>query len=280
MKNLDKENIAHSKVEFESDFLDLLFLGNGYVGLIHAAFDESYGEDGLLAVSGLVFDKKGARGLTKAWSNMLTKGGRDLPFFRMSACAHRNWPFDKLSKAECDKVAREAIALIIKHSSGLTITTVDAVEFEKKVPQGQSVGNVRAYPFCVWNSLMHVRSLLQEGYIKGQVAYIFEAGDAKQSEANWLMNNLFADDTLRREYAYYSHSFVEKRKSALVQAADLIAWQSLQDRKRELKGERRRRDMQAIMVGTGGVLRHIDVDAHADTVSRTMRQIAEQQQGH
>lgn len=255
------------------DLLDALMAECDLVSIIQAAFDESYGDSDVLSVAGFIFTKRGARGLTREWGNMLKKSGRNLPFFRMSACAHGNPPFERLSRDKRDKVAREAIALIKKHAFAYAITTVNEREFVEKVPnQSDQFGHSSAYAFCVWNCLFHVQAACREYGLAGRKVYLFEAGHRHQSDANRIMNGIFEVPSLREDYEYKSHAFVDKDESALVQAADLLAWQAYQDRLRELDGRPRRKDM-ASLVQMNGVVRHIDVDAHAETVRRVTAQV-------
>ena len=244
---------------------------DGIVTVLQAYFDESYGEDGLLCVAGYVFTKAGARQLTKSWGHMLKKWG--IPFFRMSACAHGNYPFDKFGAPTRDKIAREAIATITKCAAFAVANTVNEVEFNKKVPEGPWIGNGRAYEFCVWNCLMGVSRYTERAGYKGKVAYFFEAGHARQTAANALMTALFSAPNLRADYRYAAHAFVGKTASNPVQAADVLAWQYFTDRKRELAGKPRRRDMEALFA-LEHLVRHIDVDKHAQMVRDTMDAIA------
>lgn len=262
--------------ESARDFIDLLDVlaprESDLVTVIYAAFDESYGPSGLLCVAGHVYTKKGARKLAGEWGSMLQK--YRLPYFRMSACAHGNYPFNRLSAAKRDEVARRAIALIRKNASVYVATTVNELEFNEKVPTGAQIGHVRAYEFCVWNSLFAVRASKREYKLSGRVAFLFESGHRSRKAANRLMHELIEIPSIREDYSYLSHMFIDKEDSALVQAADLLAWQSFQDRQRQLSGRPRRKDMEEL-VKMNGVVRHIDVDRHAETVARTTKEIEE-----
>ncbi|MDX2275317.1 MAG: hypothetical protein NW206_07670 [Hyphomonadaceae bacterium] len=259
----------------ESDFLeiaDALAPGrDDLVTVIQAYFDESYGPDGLLCVAGYVFTKAGARGLTREWGHMLRRW--KLPYFRMSACAHGNEPFDRLSADARDKVARAAIGMTVKYAAFGVANTVNEHEFNAKVPDGDQIGNARAYEFLTWNCLLGVRQYCDEARFKGKVAYFFEAGHKSQTSANNLMGRLFTVPTLRAEYRYAAHGFIGKEDSIPIQTADLLAWQFYQDRRREIAGKPRRKDMQALL-NLQCIVRHVDVDRHAQAVRDTMAEIA------
>jgi len=242
------------------------------VTVIHAFFDESYGPDGLLCVAGFVFTKAGVRDLSRAWGHMLKR--YDLPYFHMASCAHGADVFKNLGAPVRDQIAREAIRLIGKCAAFGVANTVMEPEFNAKVPEGHYIGNVRAYEFLVWNCLMGVRQYANEAHYNGKVAYFFEAGHKSQSTANKLMQQLFDAPNLRDEYRYAGHSFVPKESGAPIQAADLLAWQYYQDKRRELAGKPRRKDMQALLSNTMCVVRHINVDRHAEMVRKTMDEIS------
>lgn len=255
------------------EIIDALAPGRGdLVTVIQAYFDESYGPDGLLCIAGFVFTKAGARGITREWGSMLKR--YKLPYFRMSDCAHGKGVFANLGAETRDKIAREAIRMATHYSAFGVANTLMEHEFNEKVPKGPHVGNARAYEFGVWNCLMGVRQYMREANFKGKVAYFFEAGHQRQSAANNLMNILFISPNLRAEYRYLSHTFVDKGAGAPIQAADLLAWQFYQDRRRELAGKPRRKDTEALLSQQMVVFRHIDTERHVQMVTRVMDEIS------
>lgn len=80
-----------------------------------------------------------------------------------------------------------------------------------------------------------------------RMAYFFEAGHKSQGEANKAMEKIFLNKEDRKALRYSGHAFIDKRKAAPVQAADLLAWQWYIDRKKQTKGEHRRRDCARLM---------------------------------
>lgn len=242
------------------------------VAVIQAYFDESYGPDGLLCVAGFVFTKAGVRGITREWGNMLRR--YKLPYFRMSDCAHGNGVFKNVGVDTRDKIARHAIKMAAHYSAFGVAATLMEHEFNAKVPEGPHIGNARAYEFGVWNCLMGVRQYMKDAGFKGRVAYFFEAGHKNQSAANHLMNQLFDSPTLKDDYRYNGHSFIPKEAGAPIQAADLLAWQFYQDRRREMKGEARRKDTEALLSNQAVIWRHINTERHAELVKRVMDEIS------
>jgi hypothetical protein len=215
--------------------------------IIEAYFDESSSEDDhtLLAVSGYIFDKDRCLSLDAAWQKMLENYG--LPYFRMSACAHGNSPFDKLSAPQRDEAARRALAIIKEHMLFGFSSSVREKDYTAWMPPRNTVGS--AYVWCCWNSLIGVRIWAEKNRFGGRIAYFFEAGHKHQTEANGVMNRIFNDADFRQRYRYASHAFVPKEYNRPVQTADILAWHHVQDFRRYLDGRPRRRDFEALLEG-------------------------------
>jgi hypothetical protein len=89
-----------------------LIAGADTVPFLEAYFDESGTHDNspIMCIAGYLFDKENCQALDLAWKTVLDE--YELPYFHMVDCAHHSFPFDRLTKDECDKVARKMIALI------------------------------------------------------------------------------------------------------------------------------------------------------------------------
>jgi Protein of unknown function (DUF3800) len=218
-----------------------LALGGGDpVAFLECYFDESGSHEGspVLSVGGYLFDKEQCKALDLGWKEVLEH--YRLPFFRMSACAHRRWPFDHLSPEECIEAEKAMIQLINKHALlgvSMAINEDDYYAwFRGKSPSGKT-----AYSFCCWQILAGIQSWIARNNFQGEVAYFFEAGHASMSEANALMHRIFRDPLLRSKYRYIAHSFVDKEKVRPVQTADILAWQQATQMKRWLKNDNRMR---------------------------------------
>jgi hypothetical protein len=70
-------------------------------------FDESGSDEGspLLCVAGYLLEKEECRALDLKWKAVLDRF--QLPYFRMSSCAHNTKPFDHLSRDECIEAERQ-----------------------------------------------------------------------------------------------------------------------------------------------------------------------------
>ena len=94
------------------------------MALMHAYFDESYSPDGerFFSVAGYLFGADSARALDAKWADSLQRF--NLPYFRMSACAHGNDPFDLLTREERIAVETEMIRHITEHAKVGVCTSI------------------------------------------------------------------------------------------------------------------------------------------------------------
>jgi hypothetical protein len=177
----------------------------------------------------------------------------------------------------CEK---EAIALIHKHALHGVAATVDPADLAK-VKTGHPAGRFSAtpYEFCVWHCVTMVAMWAREKRpgVTHSISYIFESGDAHQSEANAMMN--FAARTpIFREFSMYGgHAFLPKEKTRPTQAADLLAWQWFTDSKKRAKPPYKpRRDLQALL--DGGV-HHSTVHADESYLSQMVYDLRRAREG-
>jgi hypothetical protein len=216
------------------------------VAFLECYFDESGSDDNstALCVAGYLFDKEKCIELDRKWEDLL--GRFSLPYFRMSSCAHQQKPFNHLTREECIDVEKEAISLINEHALLGAAVAVNEADYNSWFDQRiTSLGS--PYTFCCWQVLASIRTWIIRNGFEGDIAYFFEAGHQKQSEANAVMNRLFKDKGMRESYHYVAHSFVDKKKVRPVQTADILAWQQATQLKRWLKNDYRiRADFQAL----------------------------------
>lgn len=141
----------------------------------------------------------------------------------MTDCApDPGWgPFKGWDKKDRIKVATDAIEIVKKyHSRGMAISLDLSVAH--LIPHyGQFESD---YTFACYQALLAVRYWCRDNNFDGDIAYIFESGHESQSESNGQMDKIFQIPSLRAEYRYGSHSFIPKKKSLPLQAADILAW--------------------------------------------------------
>lgn len=226
---------------------------------LEAFFDESYGDDGVLAVSGYVFTKRRRERFDVAWRRMLERNGRKLPYFRMSSCAHHRDPFDRLPREECDVIQREAIALIGEYAAVGISLTIDEAEYNSR----HNKKTQQAYDLCLTLAMAYLRLWANEGSRQGKFAYFFEQGHKHHKRGNLLMTDALKTPILRQVYRYESHELAPKEKYCGCQAADLLAWHTYSQHKREKRGLPMRQDLKALLGATLHLRKHLPADEWA-----------------
>lgn len=234
------EPIPDSCYEILTRMLEIIAPGEGgLVAFLECYFDESGSHDGspVLCVAGYLFDKDRCRELDLKWNDML--GRYKLPYFRMSSCAHNDYPFNHLTSNECDLAAREAIKLINDHALLGVAVAINERDYNTWFDGPSHTGS--AYTFCCWQVLSGIRSWIMKNDFHGDVGYFFESGHDSDGEADALMKRIFSNPNLKRNYCYAAHAFVDKKKVRPVQTADILAWQQATQVKRWLNNDHRMR---------------------------------------
>lgn len=163
----------------------------------------------------------------------------------MSACAHGNKPFDKLSKEDRVAVQTKMIELIKRRTLMGICVTVDLDEYREFSVAAPVIPS--AYTFLINVIIGGVIKWIEDNDFSGDIAYFFESGHKSQSEAQRIMDMVFHDPALRSSLNYAAHEFVDKEKAPPIQSADLLAWQWFTDMRRKAEGKNRRLDCQSLM---------------------------------
>lgn len=225
------------------------------VALAEAYFDDSGAPDEPfpMCLGGYVFKPGMANALAPEWKAMLDLRGLD--YFRMSECAHGEGQFARLSAHERDEVAREAIALTIKYADRGVAISIDA-EVAADMRGGSIWGNT--YSFLCGQTVFAIQQWAHQIGFDGDVAYFFESGTKGYAQAIEALGLIQQSDG-ERKYRIGSVALVDKKKSAAVQCADLIAWHWLQQNKRWAAGKSgRRADFKALSNGVFVQANHYD----------------------
>jgi len=173
-----------------------------------------------------------AKALDEAWGKVLEE--YSLPYFHMVDCAHGNPPFDKLGN-DCVEVEKKLIALIKAYTlEGFSV--VAHGDYFDPTPEEPDV-----YSSCVSASLSALEMFLKGQRLEGGLAYFFETGHKNKGRA---YNHVAAK--IQRTGA--SLTFADKRQVRLLQAADLLAWQTTKYVKDKLFNKRApRKDFTSLM---------------------------------
>jgi Protein of unknown function (DUF3800) len=227
------------------------------IGFSELYLDESGSDDRspVLCLAGYVFKSKNAIWLSQDWQYVLDR--YQVPYFRMSRCAHGNKPFHKLSKPQRIKLVTALIKIIRKYMTlGFAMTVVEK-DFYELISHNKCTGG--PYSFLLRQSL----SLIVAESFKDEIAYFFESGHRDQSEANRIMQDVFksGDPLVKEKYRYVSHTFADKQKMLPLQAADLLAWLWYSYSKTIVNNKpRMRKDLEALLKGKNYRVEHWNPD--------------------
>ena len=140
-------------------FLDVLLPDGGYVVVVDAEsyFDESGSHRGspLLCVAGYIIEKNAAIKLTAAWRTVLQE--HNIPFFRMSDCAHGNGPFAGMTKQHRVEIEAMMIGIIKRFTAKGIAVTVNSDEFLRLAPKHRSL-TVFVSTYCLEVSVSSCRT--------------------------------------------------------------------------------------------------------------------------
>jgi hypothetical protein len=241
------EHAPDGNHELLARLIEVLAPGEGdLVAFLECYFDESgsHGGSPVLCLAGYIFEKEHCKALDLGWKQVLDQFR--LPYFRMSACAHKQRPFDHLSRDETIEVEKAMIALVNEHALIGLAVAVNENDYAHFFGPNNPAGG--PYSFCCWQILAGIQSWISKNNFEGEISFFYEAGHASQSEANRIMGRIFSHPHLRARYHYASHTFADKRKLRPLQAADLLAWQWNTQMKRWLdKNPVQRADFKALL---------------------------------
>jgi Protein of unknown function (DUF3800) len=227
--------------------IEILAPGNGdLVAFLECYFDESGSHAGspVLCVAGYVFEQEHCKALDLGWKQVLDR--YHLPFFHMTSCAHKNWPFDHLSRDDCIDAQKAMIGLINEHALFGVAMAINERDYVAMFGEDSPGGS--PYSFCCWQILAGIRAWIDRTNFQGEIAYFFESGHDSEGEADALMKRIFKDRGLSNGYRYAAHAFVDKQKVRPVQTADILAWHWATQMKRWLGNDHSMRaDCRALM---------------------------------
>lgn len=216
---------------------------------IEAYFDESGTHRGsqLLCLAGYIFKSDMAEEFSNKWNDLLSSYG--LTTFHMVDCAHGNEEFKNITIDDRIYIEKSAIFLIKKYALLGIAVVMQPERFELIVPYHPRIGD--AYSFVAHHCLDGVSQWISANKYVGEVAYFFEAGHSSQS----LTDRLFKENLCRGNEGwnrgYVGHAFIEKQNAAMIQAADLLAWQVYKDTNNNIGFKDRRKDFIELISNVG-----------------------------
>lgn len=219
---------------------------------IECAFDESgtHAGSGTICLAGYVMERPSARRLEEDWNAVLNWKGlpRPLPYFHMADCAADpgNGVFKGLTKPQRIQVVSRLIGCIKQHTLYGFAVTLSVPDFQTIIGEGNPF-YPDPYVLAFHGVLSGISKFIRANPGVGRVAYFFEQGHAASRHADALMRVASAPQ-FESDYHYAGHLFVPKLGNPIVQAADLLAWQWLKDRRNQQEGRPRRKDLDSLLI--------------------------------
>ncbi len=189
--------------------------------MLHAYFDESE-RDGLLCVSGVAFTERGARLLAREYKNVFGSYGG----FHMVDLVARADGYKGISSEERVSLIKEAVRIFGDYFSYGVSVTIGLKEYMEQSPTFMR-GLGQAYPFLCHLGMTALVELMRAHREEERIAYVFEAGHAYEAEARDFVAMCAATKELRTFYMHGEDSFVPKADAVPLQAADLLAWETV-----------------------------------------------------
>ncbi len=215
--------------------LQILLPNGGHVFMsIEAYFDESGTHEGepVMCVAGFLFEKTKCEEFDREWRQMFADFR--VSYFHMTeieACAP---DYCHLGTDLRKALVRRAIGIIKKtFTYGLAVSAETPI-YEKLMPAHRLIGG--PYTHCATGCMRGTRVWAERNNYHDDIAYVFESGHEHEFQTYEIMSKIVKTPQAKKDYRYGGHSFQEKKKSTPLQAADLLAWQYLTNRKRVLSG--------------------------------------------
>jgi hypothetical protein len=208
-----------------SRLIDVLLPRGGYVlALWEAYIDESgdEGSDDVFVVSGYLFRSDKAVVMQEKWARALRRVG--VPYFHMVDCAHGSGKHYKDLKPEKrDWLARRCIDLIKKNSETGISFVVNPPKWGFKSGR-EDFDN--SYAYIMTMLIGHFFTHINRNDADPDAAIFIEQGHSTQSLARKHLDFAILPDKVFPSGRLPSFSFVAKEQACLLQAADLLAWQT------------------------------------------------------
>ena len=189
-----------------------------------AYFDESDRQEGTapICIAGYVFSPGGYRRFARHWRKFLksAKAG-GLTHLHMTDLYAGGGEYRDLGDQREDIFAR-AVELINDNIMAGIAVLFEQEEFERTAPPwfAQLQGSI--YSTACQMCMRATAFWLQKHGRSQLVAYTFENGHKFQHEANAIMSRM--GSVVTDTHRYHSHTFADKKTTAGLQAADVLAW--------------------------------------------------------
>jgi hypothetical protein len=206
------------------------------VALVEGYFDESGDFEVppyVFCVAGYFLASERAKLMDEEWGEVLQQ--HRIPYFHMVDCAHGNGIFSKpMEVEERIEIVRKLIAIIKRYViMGFSfLARKELFEITEK--------NSDPYTACTQIAVFAIKAYLEMHRIDRDIACFFEAGHKNKGRAYRNIADNLTDLSA-------SVSFGKKEEIRLLQAADLLAWQSTKYAKDGLNKKSIRKDFASLL---------------------------------
>jgi len=217
------------------------------VVMLQAYFDESGTHENAPAVlvAGYLFEPERCLALESDWSIALNEAG--VSAFHMKDWAASKGEFSSMGKCDRDDFYMKLLNLIKRDASKGIAAQVSQAEFDRIKPANWNDRIGGAYSVCATLCLQAIGLWCKQNWPDENIAYFFEAGHESANEASRFMDLIARSTVLTKEYRYYSHTFVKKKESTLLQTADILAWEINKENVEKTYAPRRRNPRKSLI---------------------------------
>ena len=207
--------------------------------IAEAFFDESgtNDDDKNLCLGGYVFKGDANSAFTAEWCDLLQRYG--LQYFHMREFRQKDkGVFGHLGIEQRETALREAIAIIGKHAACGFAFSINKEHFGY-VAEGSPW--TREYSFLANQTFYGIEEFFR-GSGLGSVNYVFERGAEGWGEAEFVFQETKKQSLLAEKYRLGEFRRETKESAVQLQAADLLVWSTLRERRRVDTGQRHGQD--------------------------------------
>lgn len=203
--------------------------------IARAFFDESgtNGAEKNLCVAGYIFEGGADEQFDSEWRQMLAKYGLAYHHMREFGSSGKG-VYKHLSWEDRESSRHEAIAIIQRYASCGFAFSIEKASLAEIV-KGSLWTN--GYAFLANQPFYGVEQLLR-GREQGLVDFVYEAGAEGWDEALRVFNEAKADPELEQRLRLGTFESVGKGDATQLEAADLLSWSWLRERRRVDNGEK------------------------------------------
>lgn len=193
--------------------------------MLAAYFDESGTHKGspILAVAGYVSTVPKWKRFQREWMEALRTAKVDC--FHMSEYENRKGIFADWSQRKRIAVIKRLTEIIKTNALHGVAAAVIVNDYKEIV--GQAKGTFSPYTFCVVRCMVQIARWAKKSYQEGRIAYIFENGAGYGGEIEKKKMDLISNTLVKEAYRYQSLTFCNKRTLIPLQAADVIAYETM-----------------------------------------------------